>query len=54
MVVLGIVLIVLAVVFGLGVSVSSSDSTTLEVFGVDFGVVGADGVLPRAPPRASR
>jgi hypothetical protein len=39
MVVLGIVLIVLAVVFGLGVSVSSSDSTTLQVFGVDFGVI---------------
>lgn len=39
MVVLGIVLIVLAVVFGLGVSVSSGDSTTLEVFGVDFGVI---------------
>jgi len=38
MVVLGIVLIALAVLFGLGVSVSSSASTTLEVFGVDFGV----------------
>ncbi|TCO17698.1 hypothetical protein EV652_117151 [Kribbella steppae] len=38
MAVLGIVLIVLAVVFGLGVSVSSSASTTMEVFGVDFGV----------------
>jgi hypothetical protein len=38
MAVLGIVLIVLAVVFGLGVSVSSSTSTTMEVFGVDFGV----------------
>ncbi|MDX6236252.1 MAG: hypothetical protein QOG10_1067 [Kribbellaceae bacterium] len=39
MVILGIVLIVLAVVLGLGVSVSSADSTTLEVFGVNFGVV---------------
>jgi hypothetical protein len=39
MVVLGIVLIVLAVLLGLGVSVSSSDSTTMSVFGVDFGVV---------------
>jgi hypothetical protein len=38
MAVLGIVLIVLAVLFGLGVSVSSSASTTMEVFGVDFGV----------------
>lgn len=38
MVVLGVVLIVLAVLFGLGVSVSSDASTTLEVFGVDFGV----------------
>jgi hypothetical protein len=38
MAVLGIVLIVLAVVFGLGVSVSSAASTTMEVFGVDFGV----------------
>ncbi|NIK54876.1 hypothetical protein [Kribbella shirazensis] len=38
MAVLGIVLIVLAVLFGLGVSVTSSASTTLEVFGVDFGV----------------
>ena len=38
MVVLGIVLITLAVLFGLGVSVSSTASTTLEVFGVDFGV----------------
>jgi hypothetical protein len=38
MVVLGIVLIALAVLFGLGVSVSSTASTTLEVFGVDFGV----------------
>jgi hypothetical protein len=38
MVVLGIVLIVLAVLLGLGVSVSSSDSTTMSVFGVDFGV----------------
>jgi hypothetical protein len=38
MAVLGIVLIVLAVVFGLGVSVSSSASTTMEVFGVDFGM----------------
>ncbi len=38
MAVLGIVLIVLAVMFGLGVSVSSTASTTLEVFGVDFGV----------------
>jgi len=39
MVVLGIVLIVLAVLLGLGVSVSSSDSTTMSVFGVDFGMV---------------
>ncbi|MEU4603214.1 hypothetical protein AB0F43_09565 [Kribbella sp. NPDC023972] len=38
MAVLGIVLIVLAVLFGLGVSVSSSASTTMEVFGVDFGM----------------
>ena len=38
MVVLGIVLIALAVLFGLGVSVSSTASTKLEVFGVDFGV----------------
>ena len=38
MAVLGIVLIVLAVVFGLGVSVSSVASTTMELFGVDFGV----------------
>ena len=38
MAVLGIVLIVLVVLFGLGVSVSSSASTRLEVFGVDFGV----------------
>ncbi|ADB29690.1 hypothetical protein Kfla_0569 [Kribbella flavida DSM 17836] len=39
MAVLGIVLIVIAVLFGLGVAVSSSDSTTLEVFGVNFGVI---------------
>jgi hypothetical protein len=38
MVVLGIVLIALAVLFGLGVSVSSTAATKLEVFGVDFGV----------------
>jgi hypothetical protein len=38
MAVLGIVLIVLVVLFGLGVSVSSTASTKLEVFGVDFGV----------------
>lgn len=38
MAVLGIVLIVLAVLFGLGVTVSSAASTTMEVFGVDFGV----------------
>ena len=38
MVVLGVVLIVLAVLFGLGVSVTSSASTKMEVFGVDFGV----------------
>jgi hypothetical protein len=38
MVVLGVVLIVLAVLFGLGVSVSSTASTKMEVFGVDFGV----------------
>ena len=39
MVILGIVLIVLAVVLGLGVAVSSTSSTTLEIFGVNFGVV---------------
>jgi hypothetical protein len=39
MVVLGVVLIVLAVLLGLGVAVSSSASTTMEVFGVDFGVL---------------
>ncbi len=39
MFVLGIVLIVIAVLFGLGVSVSSADSTTLSVFGIDFGVI---------------
>ncbi len=39
MMVLGIVLIVLAVLLGLGVSVSSGDSTTMSVFGVDFGVI---------------
>jgi uncharacterized integral membrane protein len=39
MVIFGIVLIVLAVVLGLGVAVSSTDSTTLEVFGVNFGVI---------------
>lgn len=38
MAVLGIVLIALVVLFGLGVSVSSTASTKLEVFGVDFGV----------------
>ncbi|GAB2630180.1 hypothetical protein [Kribbella swartbergensis] len=38
MAVLGIVLIVLAVLFGLGVSVTSTTSTTMEVFGVDFGM----------------
>ena len=38
MVVLGIVLIVLAVALGLGVLISSTGSTMLEVFGVDFGV----------------
>ena len=38
MAVLGIVLIVLAVLFGLGVLVTSGASTTMEVFGVDFGV----------------
>ncbi len=38
MFVLGVVLIVLAVLFGLGVSVSSGASTTMEIFGVDFGV----------------
>jgi hypothetical protein len=38
MLALGIVLIVLAVVFGLGVSVSSSESTKMSVFGVDFGL----------------
>ncbi|MET7282129.1 hypothetical protein ABZS29_28120 [Kribbella sp. NPDC005582] len=39
MFVLGIVLIVIAVLFGLGVSVSSAESTTLTVFGIDFGVI---------------
>ncbi|MEV6287292.1 hypothetical protein [Kribbella sp. NPDC051770] len=39
MAVLGIVLIVLAVLLGLGVAVSSGASTTMEVFGVDFGVM---------------
>ncbi|MFB6719932.1 hypothetical protein ACFCV3_07225 [Kribbella sp. NPDC056345] len=39
MFVLGIVLIVIAVLFGLGVSVSSTESTTLTVFGIDFGVI---------------
>lgn len=39
MLVLGIVLIVIAVLFGLGVSVSSTESTTLSVFGIDFGVI---------------
>jgi uncharacterized integral membrane protein len=39
MVIFGIVLIVLAVVLGLGVAVSSTSSTTLEVFGVNFGVM---------------
>lgn len=39
MAVLGIVLIVVAVLFGLGVAVTSGASTTMEVFGVDFGVV---------------
>jgi len=38
MAVLGILLIALAVLIGLGVSVSSDASTKLEVFGVDFGV----------------
>jgi hypothetical protein len=38
MLALGIVLIVLAVLFGLGVSVSSGDSTRMSVFGVDFGL----------------
>lgn len=38
MLALGIVLIVLAVLFGLGVTVSSGDSTTMSVFGVDFGL----------------
>jgi hypothetical protein len=38
MAVLGIVLIVLAVVLAIGISATSSASTTLEVFGVDFGV----------------
>ncbi|GAA1573153.1 MULTISPECIES: hypothetical protein [Kribbella] len=38
MAVLGIVLIALAVLFGLGVSVSSGTATKLEVFGVHFGV----------------
>jgi uncharacterized membrane protein YciS (DUF1049 family) len=39
MVILGIALIVLAVTLGLGVAVSSTASTTLEVFGVNFGVM---------------
>ncbi|WP_112241378.1 hypothetical protein [Kribbella monticola] len=38
MLALGIVLIVLAVLFGLGVSVSSGDTTKMSVFGVDFGL----------------
>jgi hypothetical protein len=38
MLALGIVLIVLAVLFGLGVSVSSGESTKMSVFGVDFGL----------------
>lgn len=38
MLALGIVLIVLAVLFALGVSVSSGDSTTMSVFGADFGL----------------
>lgn len=38
MLALGIVLIVLAVLFALGVTVSSGDSTTMSVFGVDFGL----------------
>jgi hypothetical protein len=38
MVVLGIVLIAVAVLLGLGVSVSSSEPTTLEVFGGDLGM----------------
>ena len=38
MLALGIVLIVLAVLFGLGVSVSSAESTKMSVFGVDFGL----------------
>ncbi|TDD29143.1 hypothetical protein E1218_05295 [Kribbella turkmenica] len=38
MAVLGIVLIILAVLFGLGVVATSTLSTTMEVFGVDFGV----------------
>lgn len=39
MVVLGIILIVLAVFLGLGVAVSSTNSTMLEVYGVNFGVM---------------
>lgn len=38
MAVLGIVLIVLAVLLGLGVVTTSTASTTMEVFGVDFGM----------------
>lgn len=38
MLALGIVLVVLAVLFGLGITVSSGDSTTMSVFGVDFGI----------------
>jgi hypothetical protein len=38
MLTLGIVLIVLAVLFALGVSVSSGESTQMSVFGVDFGL----------------
>ncbi|MFD7153879.1 hypothetical protein ACFV9C_04745 [Kribbella sp. NPDC059898] len=38
MAVLGIVLIALAVLFGLGVSVSSGAATKLDVFGVHFGM----------------
>ena len=38
MAILGIVLIILAVLFAVGVSVTSGRSTTMEVFGVDVGV----------------
>ncbi|MFC0627632.1 hypothetical protein [Kribbella deserti] len=38
MFVLGIVLIVIAVLLGLGVATTSGEATTLEVFGIDLGM----------------